>query len=192
MTSVRSCIGLFSVSLFLAIIGVLLFGTLHAIVIVPIWRRLLGGFPFALVAAAGMTWFFAALRSSERLRSNWRHTLAFGALLWISVLPTTAVGLISRVSGFHRRFDTLETVAALVVAAGSGALLARLFRLPTRLQITGAALVVVLVLAMAGPIPITNGPRPALLWLGFLPLYVFASVALSLTSRWILPAARSA
>jgi hypothetical protein len=179
---------LLSVSLCLAIIGVLLFGTLYAIVIVPIWRRLLGGLPFALIAAAGMTWFYAALRTFGRLRSNWRHTLAFGALLWISVLPTTAVGLVSRVSGFHRRFDTLETIAALAVAAGTGALLAHLFRLPIRLRVAGAVLVVALVLAMAGPIPVANGMRPVLLWLGFLPLYVLASIALSLASRWLLPA----
>ena len=188
----RSWIALFSVSLLVAIISVLLFGTLHAIVIVPIWRRLLGGLPFALVPAAGMTWFFTALRRSERLQSNWRHTLAFGALLWISVLPTTAVGLISRVSGFHRRFDTLETIVALAVAAGTGALLAHLFRLPMQLRVAGAALVVALVLAMAGPIPVANGMRPVLLWLGFLPLYLLASIALSLASRWLLPPMRPA
>jgi hypothetical protein len=190
--SFRSCIALLSVSVVLAMIGVALFGTLHAIVIVPIWGRLLGGLPFALVAAAGMTWFFAALRRAERIRSDWRHTLAFGALLWISVLPTTAVGLISRISGFHRRFDTLDTIVALAVAAATGVLLAYIFRLPFHLRIASAALVVALVLAMAGPIPVANGMRPILLWLGFLPLYLLASIALSLVSRWVLLTARVA
>ena len=54
MTAFRWWIRLIIVSSLLAALGVLLFGTLHAIVIVPIWRRLLGGLPFALPAAAGL------------------------------------------------------------------------------------------------------------------------------------------
>src|SRR5205823_4372200 len=163
MTAFRWWIRLIIVSSLLAALGVLLFGTLHAIVIVPIWRRLAGGLPFALLAATGLTWFFASLRTCGRIQTDMRHALLFGLLLWISVLPTTAVGLISRLSGFHRRFDALETIVAIVVAAGSGALLAYVFRLPVRLRIASAVVVVALVVAMAGPIPISNGLRPVLL-----------------------------
>lgn len=183
MTRFRSWIGLLSVSLLLAISAVLLFGTLHAIVIVPIWDRLAGGLPFAFVAAIAITWFFTELRRSGRLGGDLRHALAFGALLWISILPTTTVGVISRATGFHRRLENLEMAMCLAVAAATGALMARFFRLSIRLQIAGAVLAVVLVLAMAGPIPVSNGTRPILLLIGFLPLYLFAAVALSLVGR---------
>lgn len=183
MTRFRSWIVLLFVSLLLAISGDLLFGTLHAIVIVPIWRRLAGGLPFAFVAAIAITWLFTELRHSGRLGADLRHALAFGALLWISILPPTTVGVISRATGFHRKLETVEIAVCLVVAAITGTLLARFFRLSIRLQIASAVLVVVLVLAMAGPIPVSNGARPLLLLLGFLPLYLFAGIALSVAGR---------
>src|SRR4051794_8373268 len=105
MTPLRSWIGLISVSLLLAIAAVLLFGTLHAIVIVPIWDRLAGGLPFAFLAMVAITWTYAELRRSGRLRATLRHAMIVGALLWLSILPTTTVGVIFRVTGFHRRLE---------------------------------------------------------------------------------------
>jgi hypothetical protein len=182
MMRFRSWIALLFVSLLLAILSVLLFGTLHAIVIVPIWSRLAGGLPFAFVAALAITWLFTELRRAGRLGADLRHALAFGALLWISILPSTTAGVISRVTGFHRKLETVEVAVCLAVAAVTGALLARFFRLSIRLQIAGAVVVVVLVLAMAGPIPVSNGARPLLLLIGFLPLYLVAGIALSLAA----------
>jgi hypothetical protein len=176
--SLRSWVGLISVSVLLAITAVLLFGTLHAIVIVPIWSRLAGGLPFALLAAIFITWMFANLRQSGRLHGTLPHALMFGALLWLSIFPSTAVSAISRVSGFHRTLETLEITVSLAVAAITGAVMARFFRLNVRLQIASAALVVALVVAMHGPIAVSNGVRPLLLFLGFLPLYLFAAASL--------------
>ena len=148
--------------------------------IVPIWDRLAGGLPFAFVAMIAITWTYAELRRSGRLRANLRDALIFGALLWLSILPTTTVGVIFRVTGFHRRIESVEIALGLAIAAATGALLARVFRLTRRLQIAAAVLIVVLVTTMSGPIPVSNGRRPALLLLGFLPLYLVAS-----TSLWI-------
>ncbi len=178
------------VSVLLAALGVLLFGTLHAAIIAPIWRRLVGGLPFAFPAAAAMTWTWSELRRAGALRPTLGHALAFGCLLWLAVLPTTACGTIFRLTGLHRRLPTLELVLALAVAAASGALVARAWRQRLPLQLAAATLAVAMVLAMAGPVPVSNGVKPLLLWLGFLPLFVLAAVALRLADRFLRPCAR--
>jgi hypothetical protein len=170
-------------AVFLAALGVALFGTLHAVTIEPIWRSLVGGLPFSLVASLALTWMFAELRRASVLRRSLSHILAFGTLIWLSLLPTTLFGVISRLSGFHRQEGSLEVGLALVIAALTGAGLARGFRLPWRLQIAAAVLVVCLILVMAGPIPVSNGSRALLLFAGFLPLYILASAVLFAMDR---------
>ncbi len=91
--------------------------------------------------------------------------------------------MISRLSGFHGQEGSLEVGLALAIAALTGAGLARVFRLPWRLQLAASVLVVSLVLVMAGPIPVSNGSRALLLFVGFLPLYILASAALFATDR---------
>lgn len=173
------------VVLVLAVAGTALFGSLHALVIVPIWRRLLGGLPFAALAAGAMTWVYVALVASNRLAVGFKGALRFGALLWLSVLPATLLGATLRISGLHRREGTLELAAELIVAAATGALAGRLWLHSTRRAIECACLVTALVLAMAGPIPITNGRRPQLLLLGFLPVFTLGALSLSGLCRWL-------
>jgi hypothetical protein len=167
----------------LAILGTALFGALHALVIVPIWRRLPGGLPFAGLLAVVLTWTWGELRRAGLLASSLPHALAFGGLLWLAVLPTTLLGTVSRLTGLHRRAESLEMAGALLVAALTGLGLARLFRSPLGLQLTSAALAVTLVLGMAGPVPVVNGPRPRLLLVGFLPLFVAAALGLLALDR---------
>jgi len=67
---------LISVTVLLAAIGTLAFGALHAILIVPIWRRLVGGFPFALLAAAAITLSYRHLRRVNKIGHGFWPALA--------------------------------------------------------------------------------------------------------------------
>src|SRR5262245_29377559 len=78
-------------ALVLAVGGTVLFGTLHALLIEPIWLRLFGGLPFALLAAAGMTWCYSELVARGLLSGRIAGGAFFGAALWIALLPMTAV-----------------------------------------------------------------------------------------------------
>jgi hypothetical protein len=171
--------------LVLGLAGILLFGALHALLIVPIWRRLVGGIPFALLAAAAIAWVYLDLRDSGRLAPGLRDGCLYGALLWLSVLPTTLLGSILRITGFHRQSGNLELAAELITAALTGAAVGRLWGRTHRLALAWACLVTGLVLAMAGPIPVVNGRRPLFLFLGFLPLYVVAGLTLAILARWL-------
>jgi hypothetical protein len=173
------------VILVLGVAGTVLFGTLHALVIVPIWRRLFGGLPFATLAAGAMTWVYASLLASSRLAAGFRGSVRYGILLWLSVLPTTLLGATLRLTGLHRQTGNLELGAELIVAAATGALAGRLWLHSTPRAIECGCLVTALVLAMAGPIPITNGPRPQLLFMGFLPVFIVGALTLSGLLRWL-------
>ena len=174
-------------ALLLAVIGTLLFGTLHAIVIVPIWDRLPQGFPLAALAAGTVTASYLLFRRSGRIRAGIWPALGFALLLWLSVLPTTLMAALLRRAHLHDQNGSREVVAALVSAALVGLLAGRLARLGSWWLLLAALVPVGLVTAMAGPLPVTNGPRPMLLLLGFLPIFSTATALLSLADRWLLP-----
>lgn len=170
------------VALPLAAAGLLLFGLVHALLIVPIWRRLLGGVPFALLAALFMTLAFIDLTSTGKLPSRARG-LVFGLAIWLSLFPVTAVGAWLRLSGLHRRAEWLEIPLEVAVAFATGGVLGWwLVRRRRSVLLLGACCVAVM-LAMAGPIAVTNGRRPTLLFLAFLPIYLVAGVLLGALER---------
>jgi len=168
-----------AVVLTLSVTGTLLFGILHALVITPIWWRIIGGLPFATLASAAMTWTYVQLVAAGHLSPGLRGGALFGAALWISVFPTTLFGAALRLTGLHRRTGNLELIIEIAIAGITGALVGALWLRSTRRAIECACVVIALVLAMAGPIPVTNGQRPQLLFLGFLPLLILAGMALS-------------
>ena len=72
--------------------GALLFATLHAFIIVPIWDRMTSGLIFGAIAGAAAGWAFAeCYPQAIRTRSirNVGIGAGFGALLWIAVTPVT-------------------------------------------------------------------------------------------------------
>ncbi len=75
----------------LGLAGVLLFGTVHAVAIVPIWRRLIGGVPFAIVAALAVTGAYHTLVRSGRWPLTLGAGLRFGVLCWLAGLPATVL-----------------------------------------------------------------------------------------------------
>ena len=166
-------------TLVLAVGGTLLFGVMHALLIEPIWRRLVGGLPFALVAAAGMTWCYSEVVSRRLLPGRAASGPLFGAVLWIALLPMTAVAATLRESGLRARLGGFEAGVELVVAAATGLLAGFAASRSWRLALASGVCMTAVVLAMAGPIAVTVGATHRYLFAAFLPLYVAAGAVLS-------------
>src|SRR5262249_7391635 len=150
----------------LGALGVVLFGTVHAIAIVPIWTRLLGGLPFSLVAGLAMGWALYEMRKQRRFSRGALAGLAFGFLLWATLLPMTLFGVIVRAAGMHGTDDAWETVVESALALSVGVVAGRLIGRRWRSGLALGAASLGLALAQAGPIPLMNSARAARLFIG--------------------------
>lgn len=158
----------------------LVFATLHAIIIVPIWTRMGGGLAMAILAGMVVGLAFAEL---ERGSSGGAVAgMRFGALLWLSVAPVTLVDALVRPI-LLRRFEWLEVVVAIAMAIAGGALLGHWRGGTRRAVLAGAAAAVMLTVAMAGPVPIGNGLRALKIFLAVFPACLAAGLVLGLTVR---------
>jgi hypothetical protein len=160
-----------------AVVGLAGFGLAHAILIVPIWTRLLGGVPFAAGAGLALAWAFDVLyrdRGSQSIASG----VQFGAVMFLTQIPATALDTILRLSGF-RRDDWPEVVAALMLAmlSGGAAGWAMTRRRDASLAFAVAALALMLV--SAGPLPVAQSARGAWLSLAIAPICLVCGAALS-------------
>lgn len=155
--------------------AVVLFATAHALLIVPIWSRLLSGFPFALMTAVALGWTRTELLRSSRLGLRLRDGALFGFALWALLLPPTLVGVVTRLTGLHAQAEPLEMTAE-VLAGCAGAGLVGWRVAGRRGAMSLAATLLALILAMGGPIPITNGHRAIAIWLAFVPILVVVGV----------------
>ena len=108
----------------MGLFGVALFGAIHAAIIVPIWTRLGGGIPFGVVAGIAIGWAFYELQA--QLNVAVIGALAFGFLLWATLIPMTLFGVIVRATGIHGQDDAWEVVVELVLTFGTGAITGRL------------------------------------------------------------------
>jgi hypothetical protein len=166
----------------------LVFVTAHAIIIVPIWRRVGLGVGTAVLAGAVAGWGFAAMRfipDGDRARSWRAHAtsgLLYGLLLWLSIVPVTLADSLLRLSGWSRP-EMLDVIVAVLLALAGGALLGA-WRAGTRqAMIAGAAAALFLTITMAGPVPLPNGRRAVGIFLATLPASLVAGVTLGLTLR---------
>jgi len=169
------------------LLGVALFGVIHAATIVPIWTRLSGGIPFAVGAGLAIGWAFFELPGSARLNVGVMRSLAFGFLLWATLIPMTVFGVIIRAAGIHGQDDAWEVVVELlltfVTAIATGRLISGCWRAALALGVASLALT----LAQAGPIPVINSGRAASLFAALGVVYLVSMIALayiaSLVSR---------
>lgn len=163
--------------------GGLLFATLHAIVIVPIWDRMTGGLVFGAVAGAGAGWAFAECYPAA-VRSVTTRGVAsgalFGALLWLAVTPVTAADALLRATGIAPRYELIAVGVAVVLATSGGGMLGYLLTGRQRAAIAGAVAGLLLTIAMAGPVPISRSPRARNIFLAVLPAAVLGGTALGL------------
>lgn len=158
-----------------ALVGVaaaLVFATAHAFLIVPIWNRMFGGLAWGAGTGAIAAWTYTELYPELRsatMRTALRGGARYGALLWLAVSPVTAVDAGLRIAGLLPRFELVGVAVAVIGALAMGAFLGWRRTATRRGMIAGAAAVLALTIAMAGPVPIGNSPRAFAIFLSVLP-----------------------
>lgn len=156
-----------------------IFGVAHAFLITPIWRNLLGLIPFAIIAGCVTAFAFQELRNAGKLYLTLRSGALYGLLLWLMLLPMTLFAAGLRLTGMRQIFVEWETVAEIVIAFTTGALLGWLLTRRWRLALSLGITMLVLVVVMGGPIPIFNSTRAAYLFISFLIIYMICGISLS-------------
>jgi hypothetical protein len=160
------------------LLGVVLFGAIHAAIIVPIWTSLSGGIPFAVGAGLPIGWAFYELRGAARSNVGVIRALTFGLLLWLTLIPMTLFGVIVRATGIHGQDDAWEVVVELVLTFGTGAIAGRLIGGRWRAALALGTASLALTLAQAGPIPVMNSGRAAALFVALAAMYLLCVIAL--------------
>lgn len=157
----------------------LVFATLHALIITPIWNRMFGGLFGATLVGAVVGWFYAELMGDEPrpLAAETARASLFGALLWLAVAPVT---LVDAMLALPRHLEYVAVAIAVVLALLAGGLWGRLRTRRWRGTIAGAAATMALTMAMAGPVPIRKSVWALGIWLAVLPASVVAGALLGL------------
>jgi hypothetical protein len=159
------------------LLGVALFGVIHAAIISPIWRSLLGGIPFGVVAGLAIGWAFYELREPAP-NGGLIRSLAFGSVLCATLIPMTLFGVIVRATGIHGQDDTWEVALELLLTVGTAATIGRLISGRWRAALALGTASLALTLAQAGPIPVTNSRRAASLFAALAAVYLVSVIAL--------------
>jgi hypothetical protein len=163
--------------------GALLFATLHAFIIVPIWNRMTSGLAWGAIAGAGAGWAFAeCYPEAIRTRTNRGVGIGarFGAFLWLAIAPVTGADASLRAAGLASRDELLAVVVAVVLAVAGGAALGWLITRRFRGALAGAAAGLLLTIAMAGPVPVGRSIRAFNIFLAVVPAAVLGGIAVSL------------
>ena len=169
--------------------GALLFALAHALLIVPIWNRMGSGILFGALAGAAAGWAFAEMHPQAARNRSASGVIAgagFGALLWLAAAPVTAADAALRALGLAARFELVAVGVALALAVGDGLLLGWVTTHRRRGAIAAAVAVLLLVVAMAGPVPVGRSIRAFNIFLAVLPAAVLAGVVLALLAPSIL------
>jgi hypothetical protein len=145
--------------------ALLSFGAVHAWLIVPIWSRLAGGIPFALLAGLALAWAFDRV---ARVR-GWHtpvHGLTFGVYMFGTLVPATAVDAVMRLNGMRLGDTTPGMTAGVALFALSGLLVGWVFSRDRATALVCAVAALALTAVAGGPLPIGRSPRAAGLSLG--------------------------
>lgn len=175
----------------IGLLGVVLFGAIHAVIIIPIWTRLLGGFPFGLVAGLAMGWALYELRVPLQSRARVIVTLAFGVLVWATLIPMTLFGVMLRVTGMHGGDDAWEVLSESLLAVGTGVAAGRLITRRWRAALALGTASLGATLTQAGPIPVMNSVRAAWLFAALTVVYLACGLALGLVASLVSQSFRS-
>lgn len=142
--------------------AVLAFGAIHAVLIVPIWSRLAGGIPLALLAGLSLAWAFDR---GARVQ-GWQtpvHGLGFGVYMFGTLLPATALDAAMRLNGMRLGDTTPGMVGAVALFALSGMLAGWVSSRQRTTAIVFAVAALALMAVSGGPLPIVRSARGA--WL---------------------------
>jgi hypothetical protein len=157
----------------------LVFATLHALIIVPIWDRMFGGLFGAVLTGAVVAWGYAELHPEpSAVSASALSGARFGALLWLVVTPVSIVDAVLRALGFLPRHELVGVVIALILCISAGAIWGWRSSRRIRGMISVAAATLALTLAMAGPVPIGRSIWAFGIFLAVLPACVIAGLVL--------------
>ena len=160
------------------LVGVIIFATVHALLIAPIWGSLLRGLPVAVIGGPAAAWAFEEIRAAGRLSTRLRDGLLFGGLLWLTLVPMNAFDVLLRKTGMRTAMGDWEVLVSVIFALAGGALAGWVLTRGRRGVIAGGLATLVLAMAMGGPIPITATPRAAGLFASFLAIYILSGTVL--------------
>ncbi|MDA1081661.1 MAG: hypothetical protein O2973_08275 [Gemmatimonadetes bacterium] len=171
----------------LGLTALALFATLHAIVVKPVWGDLVGGIPFVIAVGVIVTWAYHEFAIAVPGRVTAAGGVRFGALMWLSALPATALANIMRYrtdASFPAWFDWI----ALALALCGGTLALWLVTKSRRAALAGALAAAILLAAGGGPLPVVRGGNVVQLWIGLLVLETMSGAVLAaFYRRWAAP-----
>jgi hypothetical protein len=174
-------VGLLFAGVATGLAGALAFATVHAIVIVPIWTRMLNGVPFAILAGIGVAWAMdatAAARGPLTVAGAGR----LGSALWLTLAPATVLENGLRLAA-RRIPESVGVAAAVSLAVVSGGCVGWFVARRRGGVLAWAGGSLALTLAMGGPIPVANSTRAAWLYAAFLPMCAGAAIASVIARR---------
>jgi hypothetical protein len=169
--------------------GALVFALAHAMIIVPIWSRSGSGFVLGALAGLVAGWAYGELgfdptrNPARSLSVHLASGGAFGALLWLAVVPVSLVDALLRVLGIAPRYELGAVGVAVILALTGGALLGWGLMRTRRASLAGASATLLLTIAMAGPVPIGRSLRALGIFLAVLPAAVVGGVILAGLTR---------
>jgi hypothetical protein len=161
-----------------SIVAVLAFGTVHAWLIVPIWSRLAGGLPVALLGGLALAWAFDRVANVRGWQSP-AHGLIFGVYMFGTLMPATAVDAALRLNGMRLGDTTPGMVGGVALFALAGFVTGWLSSRERATALVWAAAALALMIVAGGPLPIVRSPRAAALSLGVAGIVAVAGAAIA-------------
>jgi hypothetical protein len=175
----------------LGFVSLALFAGLHALVVKPVWTQLAQGIPFVIAIGVSVSWAYHEFVKSVPKRVCAAGGLRFGALIWLSALPATALANIVRVRT-GTSLPLWVDLTALALSLAGGALALWLVTRSRRAAISGAVAATVLLALAGGPLPVIRGGRVVELWVSLLVLETVGGAVLAwLYRRYVSPVAAS-
>jgi hypothetical protein len=154
----------------------LVFATLHAFIIVPIWDRMFGGLFGAALTGAVLGWGYAELYPD--VPASAVSGTKYGALMWLAVAPVSVADAALRAVGFLPRHELIGVALAVAIAIAMGGLWGW-WRTGRKLgMVAGASSTLALTMAMAGPVPIGRSIWAFGIFLAVLPASMVAGAIL--------------
>ena len=140
------------------LIAGLAFAGAHALIITPIWSRMIGGLLFGVIAGAAAAWAYGELQA-EHTPASVASGLRFGVMLWLSVVPVTLVDAALRATGYAYAHRDITDAIAVVLAVAGGVTLGVLRGPRRRATVACAVASLVVTMAMGGPVPVGRNVR---------------------------------
>ena len=136
----------------------LAFAGAHALIITPIWSRMIMGLAFGVIAGAVAGWAYGELQPAG-VPASMGTGLAYGIMLWLSIVPVTLTNAALRANGFAYQHRDVTDAIAIVVAIAGGVVLGALRGRGWRSTFACALAAVVVTMAMGGPVPVGRNVR---------------------------------